>query len=606
MCGICGIINFSDSEVLSSDIKSMMTSIKHRGPDDEGIFIENNVGLGFVRLSIIDLSQSGHQPMLSEDENYVIIFNGEIYNYIELRQELKNLGYSFRTNSDTEVLLKSYIEWKDNCLNKFNGMWSFVIYNRKNKEIFASVDRFGIKPFYYFVNNKMFIFGSEIKAILKILGKPSPDYENIFDYLIYNRTDHKDGTFFKEISKLKHGHNIKIKKNSVFLTKWYDLRLNLKEPFKDPDEYRETLSSAISLRLRSDVPLGVCLSGGLDSSSVVSTILKENIILNSFSAIYGQGKSGDETSYIFEYKDSPLVMHFTSPSANTFITDLEYFLAAHEEPVPTTSPYAQFKVMQLASKHVSVTLDGQGADEQLAGYHYFFGQHFKDLLLSTRLLELFSEQLNYYRIHKSMYGFKILLFYLLPQRLRESIRINENRFLADDFISEYRSKSTIDQLLYNSKSLNDSLLNHFEYKLEHLLKWEDRNSMFFSIEARVPFLDYRLVEKSLSLPSHDIIRKGNTKYILRQAMKGIVPEQIRLRSDKIGFSTPQEEWFKDELFKSFIYDILNSQSFKSRGIFDSSTAIKSFRNHLEGKVNISKEIWKWVNTELWFRKYIDN
>lgn len=610
MCGICGIINFNHQPIEEAGIRSMMKAMKHRGPDDEGVFVEENVGLGFVRLSIIDLSSDGHQPMKSNEDRYSIIFNGEIYNYIELREELIGKGYQFRTKSDTEVLLNSYMEWGEECLHKFNGMWAFVIYDRLEKTVFASRDRFGVKPFYYLQTNEFFAFASEITPLLNLIQrKPLPNYQCIFEYLAFNRTDQTERTFFSEINKLQHGHKITIKGNDILITKWYDLKEKIKnvEGFKEPSEFRDLLSSSIGLRLRSDVPVGVCLSGGLDSSSIVSVLLKNynKKELNTFSAVYQKGQFGDETEYINEYKNALKNMFFITPNADSLINELKQFVKAHGEPIPTTSPYAQYSVMKLAKGKVVVTLDGQGADEELAGYHYFFGYYFKDLLTHGRLCKLSNEILYYLKEHRNLFGVKSFIFFMLPKKFRTRVRVNEKGYLNKDFVNKYKNKNSIAGNLYGSKSLSDSLLDHFEYKLEHLLKWSDRNSMWFSIESRVPFLDYRLVEKTLATKGDLKIKKGMTKFILRESMRDILPEKIRLRKDKIGFGTPQDEWFREKSWQTLINEILNSESFINRNIVNYSIAKQLYNWHLSGEINISKEIWKWVHLELWFREFID-
>lgn len=616
MCGICGIINFKNETVQEAPVRKMMQIMKHRGPDDEGIFLEENVGLGFVRLSIIDLSPAGHQPMSSHDERYVIVYNGEIYNYIELRNDLKSLGHSFKTNSDTEVLLASYIEWGEDCLHRFNGMWAFVIYDRIQKRIFAARDRYGIKPFYYCMTNDFLAFASEIPPLLSLLKtKPKPDYQSIFDYLVFNRTDQTERTFFEEIKKLQHGHSIEFKvqgsrfKVQSSIKRWYNLKERVSQSvgFKDPEEYRQLLSSSIGLRLRSDVPVGVCLSGGLDSSSIVSILLKDynKSDLNTFSAVYETGQAGDETEFIKEFSPFLKNMFYTTPSAETLDKDLQNFVRAHAEPIPSTSPYAQFKVMELAKNNVVVTLDGQGADEEMAGYHYFFGFFFKDLLKQLRLRKLSSEMMYYLVRHKSIYGLKTFIYFLLSERSKTRLRVDEKGYLDPDFVRRFSGTNSIAGDLYNSGSLNDALINHFEYKLEHLLKWEDRNSMWFSLEARVPFLDYRLVEKSLATSGEMIIRKGWTKHILRESMRWTLPEKIRARKDKIGFGTPQADWFRTKGWDRKIVDIVLSNSFRERRLIDPDKALKIYKEHLFHKRDASKEIWKWVNLELWFHSFID-
>ncbi|MBL7918672.1 MAG: asparagine synthase (glutamine-hydrolyzing) [Bacteroidia bacterium] len=610
MCGIVGLINFDQQKVEEGKIKKMMTLLKHRGPDDEGTMLNNTVGLGFVRLSIIDLTKAGHQPMISDDGRYTIIFNGEIYNYLELKKELEGLGIKFYTNTDTEVLLKAYIKWGEECQHKFNGMWAFVIYDKVEDSIFASRDRFGIKPFYYIHTKEFFAFASEIPALLSLIEKkPTPNFKVIFEYLIYNRTDQTENTFFSEINKLQHGSKINIKDQQVKIQKWYDLKLNVSKTkgFKSPDEYKELIISAVSLCMRSDLPVGVCLSGGIDSSTITSVLIKElnKPDVNTFSAVYNIGQAGNESEFIDEYKNILANRFYITPNSQSLLKDLQEFTQTHSEPMPSTSPYAQYKLMELAKKHVTVTLDGQGADEQLAGYHDFFGFYFKDLVLSGRIGTLSSETYNYIKEHNSTYGLKTFFYFLLPVKARTKIRIKKIRYLEKEFLKYGNNNDTIALKLYGSDSLKNALINHFEYKLEHLLKWEDSNSMHFSVEARVPFLDYRLVEKTLASADNWKIRKGITKYILRESMKNVLPEKIRTRKDKIGFETPQDEWFRTSQWEKIIKETISSESFKKRRIINPEIALQLYQRHLNGKENISKEIWKWLNLELWFKKYID-
>lgn len=587
-----------------------MSIEKHRGPDDEGTFFEKNIGLGFVRLSILDLTYAGHQPMISNDTRYVTVFNGEVYNYLELRDELKQLNYIFKSGTDTEVILAAYKEWGEDCLSHFNGMWALAVYDRINRTLFAARDRFGIKPFYYLQTKDFFAFASEIPPLLSLLkDKIEPDYQSIFDYLAFNRTDQTERTFFKEIKKLQHGCKLLINSGEVIINKWYDLKQNLQksEGFKSSDEFFNSFQSSIKLRLRSDVPVGVCLSGGLDSSSIVSTLLKcfKKKDLRTFSAVYEKGQFGDESEFIAEYRNSGCEMFYTTPTAVDLLRDLDNFITAHAEPIPSTSPYAQFKVMELAKGKVVVTLDGQGADEELAGYHYFYGVYFIDLLRKFHLIRFSKEILKYTIKHKSLYGIKSLVFFLLPRKLRTRTKVLEKGYINKEFVNNYSSTNKISGNLYGSKALNEALIDHFEYKLEHLLKWEDRNSMWFSLEARVPFLDYTLVEKLLATRGDLIIKNGMTKNILREGMRNILPEKIRSRRDKIGFGTPQSEWFRTVEWRTKIYEIIESDSFKQRNIINHEIALKKYKSHLLGKIDISSEIWKWLHLELWFRKYID-
>ena len=607
MCGVVGEIRFDEHSASRERVAKMMQKIKHRGPDDEGIFIDENVGLGFVRLSIIDLSSAGHQPMFSDDGKLVMIYNGEIYNYIELKDELESLGYTFKSRSDSEVLLKSYQEWGEECLSKFNGMWAFVIYNIETKELFGARDRFGIKPFYYYKNSREFIFASEIKALKEVVNSLEINDEAVFNYLTFNRTDYSNTTFYKDIFKLPHGHSFTIKDNKFSIKKWYNLRDNCNKRDIDEREFLNLFTSSLKLRMRSDVPVGVCLSGGLDSSSIASTLTKKlnHKEIYTFSAIYKKGEIGDESEYIEEMRDYLKNMRFITPSAKSLYEDLEDMVKYLDEPVPTTSIYAQYSVMKLAKKDVVVTIDGQGADEQLAGYHYFYGFYFKELLKNFELKELFREIYYYLSKHKSLFGIKSFIFFLLPANIRLRVRVQKAQYIKSNFFKEYDGKNIVSDELYGADSLRDSLIRHFEYKLEHLLKWSDLNSMRFSLESRVPFLDYRLVEHTLSLKSNKYIKMGLTKYILREAMKGILPKKIRLRYDKMGFETPEDNWFREEFFKSLVLEILENPTEKFSKYIDSKVALNMYRKHLNREINCSKEIWKWINLYLWLKEVED-
>ncbi len=612
MCGICGIINFNQEPASETKIRAMMQIMKHRGPDDEGVYIDRNVGLGFVRLSIIDLSPAGHQPMISSDKRYVIVFNGEIYNYIELKQILQSKGYVFFSNSDTEVLLNAYIEWGEVCLDQFNGMFSFVIYDKLEQKVFAARDRFGVKPFYYYLDKDSFVFASEIPSIFQAGNvEKFPNEDIIYTYLAFNRTDFDEQTFFRNVLKLVHGHKVSFHtgKDKIRPIRWYYLKEKLDNPFENTDEFKDLFTDSVKLRLRSDVPVSLSFSGGLDSSSILSVLLKDfnRNDIHTFSAIYGKGKQGDESEYINLYKDEAVPLHYTYPTSDSLMDDLEDFIGSQTEPVQSTSIYAQYKVLQMIhQQQIKVTLTGQGADEQFGGYHYFFGQYFKELLHQFRLFKLLSEGAHYFKNHKSLLAFRYFLYYSMNPAMQNRLAVNNAKFLNKDFSSSHKMKNYKMKDLYTAKSLNDSFLNHFEYKLEHLLKWDDINSMRFSVETRVPFLDYRLVERTLALNSGSIIKNGTTKYFLREAMSGILPEAIRMRQSKIGFSTPDNDWFREQKFSDLINEILISQKFINRGYIDASDARRLYLRHIKNELNISREIWKWINLELWLRKYIDN
>ncbi len=607
MCGIAGIVSLKGESVDPNQVTKMLQKIKHRGPDDEGLFLADMLCFGHVRLSIIDLSVAAHQPMVSWDKRYSIAFNGEIYNYLELKKQLQ-VHYPFSTASDTEVLLAAYIVWGEKCLHRLNGDFSFVIYDAAEQILFGARDRFGIKPFYYYQNEASFIFSSEIKGILPVIERPQANSKSIFEYLVYNRTDQSEETFFSGILKLQHGHQITIKRNQVQIRKWYNLSDHLSYPtVTTPLEYREEISKSLQLRLRSDVPVGISLSGGIDSSSLTSILCNdlEQNSMKTFSSVFEKGSDMDESEFIEKFRTQVAEMHFAYPNASSFFEEFEEFISSMTEPIPGVSPYAQYKVMQLAKGKVVVTMDGQGADEMLGGYKYFFGSYFKELLTNMQLVSLVRESKGYLKKHSSMTAFGYFGYYLLPAGLKKYTSKKTFGNVSSAFYDQHFRTSTLTEDLYNPESLHDFFLQHFEYKLEHLLKWGDLNSMHFSIESRIPFLDHHLVEKTLSMPASQIIRGGVSKYILREAVKDVLPPSIYNRHDKKGYGVPADEWFRTKDFKNYIEAMLNCPRFAQRGYFDIKQCKEKYAAHLSGAADWSKEIWKWINLEVWFRQFID-
>ena len=702
MCGIVGQIRFDRKDVKKETLQSMLKTIKHRGPDDEGVYVDGAVGLGQVRLSILDLSAAGHQPMTDATGRYTIIQNGESYNYIELREELKALGYSFKSETDTEVVLNGYIEWGEAVLERLNGMFAMAIYDKVAQTVFLARDRFGVKPFYYYVDGELMVFASEIPAILEVLGtKPKANEDAIFDYLVFNRTDQTEETFFEGIYKLQHGccmlldlsgtktqintadaaintdkednqknykkntesstdtdsiltvtapqsaceqaprqtddpfrstdidsqyplddsekntknNFIPYTKENLPIRRWYSLadqvesvkcKVESLTEEEAKEKFMELFEKAVRLRLRTDVPWGVCLSGGLDSSAITATIIKvlKEKDVHSFSAVYGKDSEADESQYIDEFKGIVPNMHYIYPDADRLFAHLDDYVRIQGEPTPTTSPYALYCVLDEAKKYVKVVIDGQGSDEALAGYEYIPGLYYKTLFTHLRWGRLAKEIIQYAKLHKSWRHVKYMAFFLLPSRMRTRVRVAQRGYINPAFVAKHKD-SVIADKLYGANTMTEMLVNHFEYKLEHLCKWGDRDTMAFGMEGRSPFLDKDLVEYSIALQDKMKIRGGYTKFILREVMKGIMPEKVRLRVDKRGFAVPQDDWMRTEKFQKLVIDILQSELFASRGYFVPEEAMKLYQRHLSGEINISKDIWKWINLELWFRKYID-
>ncbi|MDW7731747.1 MAG: asparagine synthase (glutamine-hydrolyzing) [Methanolobus sp.] len=607
MCGVVGF-NWNDELLL----KKMCESIKHRGPDDEGTYIDGEVSLGHRRLSILDLSEKGHQPMSNEDGSIVLIYNGEIYNFLELREEFIRKGHSFKSHTDTEVVLHAYEEYGTDCVNHFNGMWAFCIYDKTKNILFFSRDRFGIKPVYYYFNGERFIFSSEIKAILE---HDIPREENrtiVFDYLYFNLTDHCEDTFFKGIKRLMPGHNMTfdLSARSLEISQYYDIKTKLVKEANDHLKVKEIFTDSVRKRLIADVPVGSCLSGGIDSSAVVVTMRKvdPNAEIKTFSLRF-PGSSIDEGVYQQEINSMVNSVNFCiSPSPSELMNDLQELFMAQEEPFSGTSVYGQYRVMKLAQDNgMKVLLDGQGADEILAGYHYFHGYYYYELLKQLNLTMLLKEANSCYAKSGSFAPMIYLCLRMTPSNIKKLIYKNHKvPFLASDFIAEHKDRK---DLRWNIYTLNEALYSSLvTYSLPHLLRFEDKNSMRFSIESRVPFLDYRLVEYMFSMPSGQKIHEGTTKYAFRQAMEGEVPSSILSRHDKIGFATPEEKWMKDDAVIPIIHKILDSESFRKRDFWDWEMVRGMYEKLLDGKsssIFVGTEIWRCISVELWMRLFID-
>lgn len=554
MCGITGI--FSENKISRFDVELVqkMNDIqKHRGPDDEGIYSGAHCVLGHRRLSIIDLSSDGHQPFSSEDGRFHLVYNGEIYNYIELREELEGLGWQFRTKTDTEVLLKAFLEYGERCLSKFNGMFAFAIYDSQKHSIFFARDRVGIKPLYYAQSGSKLYFASEIKALRKIpLQIFSINYQTLFDYLVFNRTDIFDETFYNEVQRIPKGYYGTYDNSGLKLIQWWNPEDYIKNiNYKDSldtiqDKIKSILLSAVQLRMRSDVPVGSCLSGGLDSSILLGILYHHNNVENDYSTFTASfpGHSLDEIEYVdCLNKRYPFKNYRTFPSADKMFDELQDFVYTNDEPTTNYSFYSQYRVMKLAKEHgITVLLDGQGGDESFAGYQYFHGFYLNGLFRNKNYLRLGNELMKIIVRRQDKLAYQTFLFQILPDSKRQKILKKTLPHINSDFYYEYIDRSRIFNDFFDAKDLNTSLVRHFQYKLEHLLRMEDRNSMAFSLEARVPYLDYRLIEYVLGIPEDLKIKAGETKYLQKKAVGKYTVPEILNRKDKIGFGTPGDEW----------------------------------------------------------------
>ena len=564
MCGIGGIINKNNKSVEELLIHQMTDIIAHRGPDSSGSFLYKNIAFGHRRLSILDLSSSGHQPMKYLDD-LVITYNGEIYNFIEIREELIQKGYIFDSNSDTEVILKAYHCWGKTCVNYFNGMWSFSILDIKQKIVFCSRDRFGVKPFYYIENNDLFSFGSEISQLLPFLPNRILNKKVALDYLISGIEECSNETFFKDIYLLKGGHNLvfDLQTNSYEIERYYNLKLS-DQKNTSVDDYIQELKRSITLRLRSDVKVGTCLSGGIDSSTIssfASTIYQNsNEKLMAIHAKSSEYKTDESEFAKIVSKIANINLNFVEPSYSDFKSNILSIIKIQQEPFGSLSIIMQYFVFKKAKElGCIVMLDGQGGDETLLGYERYYPAIVKSKKGIAKLKALLQSSKNsrLRLIDTIKYQYYFSNYKLRLKRLKY-----KNSFYKSEIINEYESE----ELRIISESYNDiSILQKNEIEssqLPHLLKYEDRNSMANSIESRLPFLDYKLVELSLNTNTSLKIKDGWTKFILRKAAETILPKEIVWRKAKLGFNAPEKTWtkeFENEMIKEIQQsEILNN------------------------------------------------
>lgn len=650
MCGIAGILGLGNRPIDCLLVKGMTDSLRHRGPDDEGylaVSLKNNevhhlVGpdskvqgvriedfgepvdllLGHRRLSILDTSPLGHQPMSNKDKTMWVVYNGEIYNYLEIRKELENAGHTFRTNTDTEVLLLAYEQWGERCLDKFNGMWVFVIYDARKNILFGARDRFGVKPFYYTINQNQFTFASEIKALLKLpFIKGHISQKAVFDYLVLGLEEIEEEGFFSNIFELKPSFAFTYNLSSNVFRKWKYYTLEYTDRWERFDELnsikyksaiKQLLFDAVYLRLRSDVPVGSCLSGGIDSSSIVciiNQILEHDEIsqVGKMQKVFTAGyecRAFDERKWAEKVvKQTKALSHLAIPTSDELLDDINDLVYTQGTPFGSTSIYAQYRVMKRANEcGIKVLLDGQGGDELFSGYRGYYGAYALEMLRHFDIVTLFKEfrgSGNAAVDNRTLLAFmmKILGANILPATLKAKFfgRITGLKNLINpDFWNKYNSrlemgrkktKMTLNQMLYEYMA---------GFNLKTLLKYEDRNSMRFSIESRTPFADdINLIEYVFKIPSVYKIHNGWSKYLLREAVKGIIPEEIRTRKDKIGFATPEYLWLKEirGQLADYITDDLNE-------FFD----VKKFLSKDLTESNVTK-MWRFINLAIWKKAY---
>jgi asparagine synthase (glutamine-hydrolysing) len=557
MCGIAGLVyNEGVQASAMAAVRRMVALQRHRGPDGQGFFDSIGVSLGHCRLAIIDLTNTGHQPMCDAEGRLWITFNGEIYNYRELRMELRGLGYRFRGQSDTEVLLAAYQVWGADSLEKLRGMFAFAIWDEKERVLFAARDRFGIKPFHYIITgNQGLAFASELKALLEFLPERLPNLRLAREFVAWDLRDHEaDDTMISGVKRLPPAHTMIWQPGiGIALRRYWNLSVS--DQLETPPEKKEALvaefqrrfEETVSVHLRSDVPVGTCLSGGLDSSSIVCVASAElrrrqawrDDWQHTFSACFEQPEL-DERSYVEAVASATNCRtHYVFPSGERLRDELDTWLWHQEEPVGSFGVYSQYCVARLAQETgIKVLLDGQGADEQLAGYRKFILVYLCQLLKSHRYGRAFREAAS---------------FLLNREILRTSYFTDGRRYL-------FRSLPEVIQLWPGETrperpqalGLGDSLARRIEadltrFSLPALLRYEDRNTMAFGIESRVPFIDHKFVEWLATVPADMRLAGGWTKRIMREALVGVLPDLVRRRKSKLGFGTPDSEWLAGPL-----------------------------------------------------------
>ncbi|MDW8403891.1 asparagine synthase (glutamine-hydrolyzing) [Chloroflexus sp.] len=658
MCGIYGIWHRHGKPVDLSALQIATNRLRHRGPDDEGYLLANpatgvvtpyagsetdrrlmlpsldkgwsdgcSLAFGFRRLAILDLSPAGHQPMASADRRFWIVFNGEIYNFIELREELQCIGHRFHSSSDTEVILAAYAQWGEKCLDRLNGMWAFAIWDRERRRLFLARDRFGIKPLYYAVIGPTFAFASEIKSLIGPHALPfKPEPAAIYQFLTDGNlpSPQHGATFFAGVHVLPAGHYLKVDLTSPIQPQRY-----YRIPVADEShrsrrvddiiaDYRDLFFDAVRLELRSDVTVGSCLSGGVDSSSIVCAVnrlLQQNDCglvhigqqQKTFSAVYDSEGRYNERQHIEKVlRATAADGHFVVPTAERLHADLEKLTWHQEEPFQSTSIFAQWCVMSIAREcGVTVLLDGQGADELLAGYRPY-AHYLADLLRQTRWATFAREAL----LVCSRSGQSVLpllrrtAIYAMPAPIpalafycRRQVAHRQLPVLRADFAAACRRVASAPlSSWYEQDSLDRHLRDAIaEVSLPHLLRYEDRNSMAFSIESRVPFLDHRLVEFVFRQAPHLRIWQGWTKWVHRQAMTGIVPAAIAWRSDKVGFETPEVDWQRRLL--TMRPDLFTGNTHSSEYL-DLPVVRRAIAQWLQHGGD-TRRIWRWISLEVW-------
>jgi asparagine synthase (glutamine-hydrolysing) len=633
MCGIFGYFSnkfTQDIQEQNNRLKLAADSLYHRGPDDNGLeFFKIKseedkftklLSLGHTRLSIIELSKKGHQPMSSSDGRYVIVYNGEIYNYKELRNELKDLGHAFKTQSDTEVLVAAWSQWGQECLTRLIGMFAFVVYDKQLNTITCVRDAFGIKPFFYADDGGQFSFASDINALLELREKPKKlCLQRAYDYLVQGIYDNNELTFIEGVRHLMPGCLMEFDLSKASITKtikWWTPSIKERTDLsfeQAAEKVREQFLENVKLHLRSDVPLGAALSGGIDSSAVVCAMryLEPKTDIHTFSYIDKDSPISEEKWVDFINEHTHAKSYKVVANGDELLRDLDDLIHAQGEPFGSTSIYGQYRVFQLAKQNgITVTLDGQGADELLAGYSGYPVQRMQSLFEQREFKTLlsFTHQWKSWPGRGSVKAYKCLAAGIAPNNLRPFLK---NLFIKSpkpDWLNlEYLFQQGVilkteleNQLADNrGRRVVEILANSLQLAgLPQLLRHGDRNSMRFSVESRVPFLTIQTADLLLSLPEDYLIsNKGETKSVFRAAMRGIVPDYVLDRKDKIGFETPEKIWLMSmaPTLRKWLEDA------QEIDFINVSKLLIDFNLIMEGKKPFTLQVWRWINFIRWHK-----
>ena len=650
MCGIAGIFDPVGHADLGR-MNRMAALLRHRGPDDEGMVLCDpasgatltlgggdtpadvfasplsyapgrssgdargarwSVALLHRRLSIVDLSPSGHQPMCDASGALWLTYNGEVYNFVELRQELEALGQSFVSTSDSEVILAAYRHWGPDCVRRFNGMFALAIWDANRRQLFCARDRLGVKPLYYQYDGRRFVFASEPRAL--VLTQPHrirPRLEAIHDLVALDWVDHETGTFFEGLWQLPAGHWLTVGDRGLALHRWWTLDPQARAHGTDEDwtrEFEALFTDAVRLRLRADVEVGSCLSGGLDSSAVVTTAARAlERPIHAFSCAYDEGPAFDERPWVRAVAEaSGAESHLVVPDGHDFWSTFDRLHELQAEPTAGPGLYSQWKVMELAHRHgLKVLLDGQGGDETLAGYFRYLPIRLRDLVAGGRFIaaaQLFGP------VAERLGGTTALALAMepwLPASLIEPLRRRfgqgKDRVLGAPLRAMSRKAPRAPHLF--GSALRDQLaFDTLQRLLPSLLRYEDRNSMAFSIETRLPFLDYRLVEFAFSLPDERKLAGDTTKAILRTALADRIPKRVLERRDKMGFETPTDVWLR-ERWSGEVRRRLSAAGPLAEWL-DRGAVMDQLDRYFEGRRPIGLQVWRWLSLESWSRRYV--